>query len=40
VRRLTPEERALRRFRRNIVMASLGLAILMIALAVLLRLSG
>jgi hypothetical protein len=36
LRRLTPEEKEARRARRNLIMLALGLAILLIALAILL----
>lgn len=40
LRKLSPEEKAARRLRRNIITAMLGVAILMIVLRVLLWLSG
>jgi hypothetical protein len=40
LRKLTPEEKAQRRLRRNIIMAAAGIAILTIVMSLLLKLSG
>jgi hypothetical protein len=40
LRKLTPEEKSQRRLRRNIIMAAAGIAILMIVMSLLLKLSG
>jgi len=39
VRRLTPAERSQRRFHRNLIMATLGVALLVVVVAILVRLS-
>jgi len=40
LRKLSPEEKAQRRFRRNIISAAMGIALLFVVLALLLKLSG
>jgi hypothetical protein len=40
LRKLSPEEKAQRRFRRNIISAAVGIALLIVVLALLLKLSG